>query len=178
MKVTGYQLQQAIKARQEDRDLLQGQFSGSLFKFEDEEKRSPVEIAQDLEKAEREIAQLQATQGVYNTKVTITVGGQDISLLQAIKQIGGANRVAGLWKAVAQQSAGALSHGRRNRYDPYGHGAVRDKEQEYAKSTVSAEEAIERSKATSKAARAMRAAISAGNAKSVDVEVNPELLSS
>jgi hypothetical protein len=178
MKLTGYQLQQAIKARQEDRDLLQGQFSGSLFKFEDEVKRAPTEIADDLAKAELEIAQLQAAQGVYNTKVTITVGGQDISLLQAIKQIGGANRLASLWKGVAQQSAGALSQGRRNRFDPYGHGSVRDKEQEYAKATVSAETAIEKSKATSKAARAMRAAISAGNAKSVEVEINQELLSS
>lgn len=178
MKVTGYALQQAIKARQEDRDLLNGQFSGSLFKFEDEVKRSPVEIAGDLAKAEQEIAQLQAAQGVYNTKVTITVDGQDISLLQAIKQIGGANRLASLWKGVASSTAGTLGGGRRNRYDPYGHGAVRDKEQEYAKSTVTAEDAIARAKATSKAARAMRAAISAGNAKSVDVEVNPELLSS
>lgn len=178
MKVTGYQLQQAIKARQEDRDLLQGQFNGSLFKFEDEVKRDPVEIAQDLEKAEREIAQLQAAQGIYNTKVTITVDGQDISLLQAIKQIGGANRLASLWKGVATQTAGTLSSGRRNRFDPYGHGAVRDKEQEYAKATVTAEQAIERSKSTSKAARAMRAAISAGNAKQVEIDINPELLSS
>lgn len=178
MLVSGYALQQAIKARQEDRDLLQGQFNGSLFKFEDEEKRDPVEIAQDLEKAEREIAQLQAAQGIYNTKVTITVGGQGISLLQAIKQIGGANRIAGLWKGVANQTAGTLSRGRRNRYDPYGSPSVRDKEQEYAKATVSAETAIEKSKATSKAARAMRAAISAGNAKQVEIDINPELLSS
>lgn len=178
MKVTGYALQQAIKARQEDRDLLQGQFSGSLFKFEDEVKRNPVEIAEDLEKVEREIAQLQAAQGVYNTKVTITVGGQDISLLQAIKQIGGANRLAGLWKGVASSTAGTLSAGRRNRYDPYGSASVRDKEQEYAKATVTAEDAINKAKETSKAARAMRAAISAGNATSVEVEINPELLGS
>ena len=178
LKITGYQLQQAIKARQEDRDLLQGQFNGSLFKFEDEKKRDPVDIADDLAKAEREIAQLQAVQGVYNSKVTITVGGQDVSLLQAIKQVGGANRLATLWKNVATQTAGTLSSGRRNRYDPYGSGAIRDKEQEYAKATVSAEIAIEKAKTTSKAARAMRAAISAGNAKQVDVEINPELLSS
>jgi hypothetical protein len=178
MKLTGYQLQQAIKARQEDRDLLQGQFSGSLFKFEDEVKRDPVEIAQDLERAEREIAQLQAAQGVYNSKVTITVAGQDISLLQAIKQVGGANRLANLWKQVAQQSAGTLGGGRRNRYDPFGHGAVRDKEQEYAKATVSAETAVEKAKESAKAARAMSAAISAGNAVEMEVEVNPELLSS
>lgn len=178
MKVTGYNFQQAIKARQEDRDLLQDQFSGSLFKFEDEEKRSAVEIAKDLEKAEREIAQLQAAQGVYNSKVTITVGGQDISLLQAIKQIGGANRLANLWKGVAQSSAGTLGTGIRNRYDPYGSGSVRVKDQEYAKATVTAEVAIEKSKETSKLARAMRAAISAGNAQTVDVKINPELLSS
>lgn len=178
MKINGYRLQQAIKSRQEDRDLLNGQFSGSLFKFEDEVKRSPVEIAADLLKVEQEIAQLQAAQGVYNTKVVITVDGQDITLLQAIKRVGGANRLANLWKQVAQQSAGTLPNGRRNRYDPYGHGAVRDKEQEYAKATVDAETAIQKAKEAAKAARELRAAISAGNAKEVDVDVNPELLSS
>jgi hypothetical protein len=178
MKITGYQLQQAIKSRQEDRDLLTGQFSGSLFKFEDEEKRLPADIASDLTKAEREIAQLQTAQGLYNTKVTITVGGQDISLLQAIKQVGGANRLAALWKAVAQQSAGTLDKGRRSRYDPYGHAAVRDPDQEYAKSTVSAETAVAKAKEASKVARDLRAAISAGNARQVEVELNPELLSS
>lgn len=178
MKLTGYQLQQAIKSRQEDRDLLNGQFSGSLFKFEDEDKASPVSIADALTRAEAEIAQLQTAQGVYNTKVTITVDGQDISLLQAIKQVGGANRLANLWKEVAKQSAGALSTGRRNRFDPYGHAAVRDKEQEYAKATVSAEEAIKLAKATSKKARDLRAAISAGNARQVELDVNPELFSS
>lgn len=178
MKVNGYKLQQAIKSRQEDRDLLTGQFNGSLFKFEDEEKRAPVEIAADLLKAEQEIAQLQAIQGLYNTKVVITVDGQDITLLQAIKRVGGANRLANLWKQVAQQSAGTLAAGRRARFDPYGHGAVRDKEQEYARATVDSETAITRAKDAAKAARELRAAISAGNAKEVDLDVNPELLSS
>lgn len=178
MKITGYQLQQAIKARQETRDLLQGQFNGSLYKFADEDKRNPVEIADDLIKAEAEIAQLQAAQGVYNAQVTITVGGHDISLLQAIKQVGGANRLANLWKGVAQQTAGALATGRRSRFDPYGAGGVRDKEQEYAQQTVTAEVAIEKAQEASKAARELRAAISAGNAREVEIQINPELLSS
>lgn len=178
MKITGYQLQQAIKSRQEDRDLLSGQFNGSLFKFEDEDKRNPVDIAADLLKAEQEIAHLQSAQGVYNTKVVITVDGQDMTLLQAIKRVGGANRMANIWKNVAQQTAGTLATGRRNRYDPYGTHSVRDKEQEYAKATVDAETAIQKAKEASKAARELRAAISAGNAKEIEVEVNPELLSS
>jgi hypothetical protein len=83
MKVNGYKLQQAIKSRQEDRDLLNGQFNGSLYKFEDEDKRNPVEIANDLTKAEQEIAYLQSVQGLYNTKVVITVDGQDVTLLRS-----------------------------------------------------------------------------------------------
>lgn len=179
MKINGYKLQQAIKSRQEDRDLLNGQFSGSLYKFEDEQKRDPVDIAADLAKAEREIAHLQSVQGLYNTKVVITVDGQDITLLQAIKQVGGANRLANLWKQVAAQSAGTLRSGRRNRYaDPFGAPGVRDREQEYAKATVDAETAIQKAKEAAKAARELRAAISAGNAKEVELDVNPELLGS
>lgn len=175
MKITGYQLQQAIKARQKTRDLLQGQFSGSLYKFEDEQKRDPISISGDLERLEREIAQVQTAQGVYNTKVVVTFEKKDISLLQAIKQVGGLDRLSSLWTGVAKQSAGTLSTGRRSRYDPYGAHAVRDKEQEYAKETVSSEDAIQAAEKWSKKARNLRACISAGNAREIELNVNPEL---
>jgi hypothetical protein len=53
-----------------------------------------------------------------------------------------------------------------------------DKDQEYAKATVDAETAIEKAKDASKAARELRAAISAGNAKEIELDINPELLRS
>ena len=176
MKITGYQLQQAIKARQKTRDLLQGQFNGSLSKFEDEDKRSAIDIATDLERLEAEIAAIQTVQGVYNTKVMLTFEDSSISLLQAVKQVGGLNRLANLWTGVAERCSGATSQGRRGRYDPYGHQSVRDKEQEYAKETVTAEQAIEAAEKASKKARTLRACISAGNAREIDLDINPELV--
>lgn len=108
----------------------------------------------------------------------MTFEGQDISLLQAVKQVGGLNRLANLWTGVASQSAGTLSTGRRSRYDPYGRHAVRDKEQEYAKETVSSEDAIRAAETWSKKARSLRACISAGNARQIELNVNPELIDS
>ncbi len=103
----------------------------------------------------------------------VTVGGETITLLQAVKQVGGAGRVANLWKSVADAST--LS--RRSRYDPYGGGpAVRDPEQEVAKAQVTAQEAIELTKAASKRARALRAAIQTGNSQPMDIDINPALL--
>ena len=102
-------------------------------------------------------------------------GKNDISLLQAIKQIGGLDRLSNLWTGVAKQSAGTLNSGRRSRYDPYGAHAVRDKEQEYAKETVSSEDAIKAAEKWSKKARTLRACISAGNAREIELDINPEL---
>jgi hypothetical protein len=173
MKVTGYQLQAAIKGRQEMRDLLQGEFQRSLFKFEDEDKRSPSEIAEELDQAERDIAALQAAQGLYNTMVTVTIGGETVSLLQAVKQVGGANRLANLWKGVAGSDTG----GRHRHYDMFGGPAVRDKDQEVAKAMVTSQEAIELTQAASQRARELRAAIQAGNSVEMSVNVDPALLS-
>lgn len=164
MKVNGIQLQGSIKELQESRDLLQGQFAGTLHKFEDEQKRDPIELASKIETFERKIADLQAAQGVYNAKVRVTVDGQEMSLLSAVKQVGGANRIVNLWKGVA--TSGAERH---ERLSLYGDRLTRNKDQEVAKETISADKAIEMAQAASKRARALRAAISFGN--SVDVEL-------
>lgn len=164
MKVTGYQLQSSIKELQESRDLLQGQFAGSLHKFDDEQKRDPVELASAIEGFERRIADLQAAQGVYNAKVRVTVDGQEMSLLAAVKQVGGANRIVNLWKGVANSGAE-----KRERLSLYGDRLTRNKDQEVAKETVSADKAIEMVQVASKRARALRAAIQFGNSVEIDL---------
>jgi hypothetical protein len=176
MKITGIQLQHAITARKEIRDLLQSEFNGSLSKFECEEKRDPVEIANELDRVEREIAALQAVQGLYNTQVKVTVGDQTITLLQAVKSVGGANRIANIWKDVVGTNTRSLS--RRGRYDAYSGPQFRDKDQEYAKETITVQQAGELARAASKQARAIQAAIAYGNAQSVEIEVREDLLGS
>jgi hypothetical protein len=106
----------------------------------------------------------------------VTVNGELISLLQAVKAVGGANRLANLWKEVAGINAHSLHH--RRRYDPYAGQQVREEGQEYAKETVTSREAGEKARAASKKARAVQAAISFGNAQEIDIDINPELLSS
>lgn len=169
-KVTGIQLQASIKELQESRDLVQAQFESSLQKFSDEQKRDPIEIAEQVERYERKIADLQAAQGVYNAKVRVTVEGQEMSLLSAVKQVGGANRIVNLWKGVATRGAKT-----RERFNLYGDVMVRNKDQEVAKETVSADKAIEMVQAASKRARALRAAIQYGNAVEIDLGFEVDL---
>jgi hypothetical protein len=171
VKVTGYQLQSAIKELQESRDLLQKQFEGSLHKFEDEKKRDPIELASEIERYERRIADLQAAQGVYNARVNVSIEGQQMTLLSAVKQVGGANRIVNLWKGVAganAKDADIYGYSRRERM-------VRSKEQEVAKETVSADKAIELVQTASKRARALRSAIQFGNAVEIDLGFSVEL---
>jgi DNA repair exonuclease SbcCD ATPase subunit len=167
MKTNGIQLMASIKKLQKRRDLLQSQFEGSLQKFDDEKKRDPVELAAEIERYERQIADLQAAQSVLNSKVRITVDGQEMSLLAAVKQVGGAERIVSLWTGVA--TAGAKQRERYGFMDR----SVRNKDQETAKDTVSADKAIEMAQVASERASALRAAISYGNA--VDVELGFEV---
>lgn len=164
MKTNGIQLMASIKKLQKRRDLLQSQFEGSLQKFDDEKKRDPVELASEIERYERQIADLQAAQSVLNSKVRITVDGQEMSLLAAVKQVGGAERIVSLWTGVATSGAK-----QRERYGGFMDRSVRNKDQEVAKDTVSADKAIEMAQVASERASALRAAISYGNA--VDVEL-------
>lgn len=168
MKVTGYQLMDRIEALREQAQTVNGQFTGSLFRFANvsEEKPDPRELMKAYMDCERKVSLLQAAQATYNVCVTVEVLGEQILLQQAVKLIGSANRVKNNWLSASKNSTDT------NSYSPY-HELVRDKNNEYAQRVVSIEECLRLSRETSDFVTALKQAIRAGNAVEIEVEIAP-----
>src|SRR2546427_135904 len=92
MKVTGYQLMDRIETLREQAQTINGQFTGSLFRFQEgaEVKPDPRDLMARYLEAEKRVATLQAVQAAYNVRVMVDVLGEQMSLQQAVKLIGSA----------------------------------------------------------------------------------------
>ena len=160
-KTTGYKIREAIKLHEMRKSVLQGQFGNSLVQFEDEEKGDPRELAQQIRQEETAIAKLQVAQTSYNLQVKLEVGGQQITLCEAVKSIGGAGRMEQLWNTVANSRD---DYGRS-----YGGERSRDPNQERAKNQVTPQEALGEATKSAKQAAQLRAGIAEGNSEQVEI---------
>ncbi len=165
MKITGFQLTYRLKELQDAREIATAQFNDALFTFasDSDMKLSPVELARVQTDAERTIAALQVAQARYNLAVTVDVQGERMTLHEAVKLVGGASRMAKLWKEAAKRTDGP------------GYGYLsgqmsRDKDHEYARRTVSVQECLERSREATRWASALRQAIQLANGTEIDME--------
>ena len=167
MIVTGHKILDALDYLKERAKTVEGQFTASLHRFEgDESKRDPREIVDEYDKIQRHVARLMEVQANYNVLVEIQVQGESMSLQRVLQLISSANRIKNLWSSVSV-SQPTMYH--------YGNPLARDKEHEYAKPVVSLAEAEELSSKASLRAMALKQAIRSGNAREVELEVEPEL---
>lgn len=171
MKLTGYTIREAISQTEFDRDALKAEFDDALFIFRDEWKRDPDDIMVEYDLAECQIAKLQTVQMRYNLAVEVAVGDEAITLAEAVKQIGGAGRVAAIWKnALERQTSPATTlglYGRSNR--------MREKDTLVAQPTLSRDVYVEMSRDAARYAAMLRNAIAEGNATVVEMEVEETL---
>jgi len=171
MLVTGYMLKEALKMKALELTTIQTQFDESLYRFEGEDKQHPKEVADAIRKLEAEIVELQTAQDYYNlnVKVDVTEVGEQWPLCKAVKAVGGAGRVAKMWRTAA--------HGeKRDRWDR-SRSMTRNKDDEVAMPTVTKPEALAEARATEKFASQLRNAIAVGNTDAIDVPwVTEELL--
>lgn len=165
MKVTGHKLREAIKEWELRRDAAVELFDGSLAKFDDETKETPDEVMNNITSAEKAIARLQTVQIAYNLSISVDLGDEKVSLAEAVKRIGGAERTERMWRNAMRVVAPARSHV-RNRL-MYG-GAVAQSE-EVARFTITQTQARDATSAASKYANKLRSAIAVANATEVDV---------
>lgn len=173
MKVTGYKLREAIKEWELRRDAAQESFDGTLAKFDDEAKESPLVVMETINKCEKIIAHLQTVQVAYNLSVRVDVLGEQISLAEAVKRVGGVERSELMWRNAMRALAPARSYS-RNRLT-YG-GAVANQE-EMAKATLTQADAREQTSLAAKMVGAVKAAIATGNCFELDItDLNPELI--
>ena len=172
MLVTGHQLKEIIHLKQLELLTIQTQFEDSLFKFEGEEKEHPADVVTQIQKLEHEIATLQTAQGYYNDVVTVTIEGlkDPVKLAYAIKAVGGAGRVAKMWRLAAQGK-------RRDRWDRM-QAETRRTDEEKARPIMEWKEALKKAKEAEKFAGSMRSAIATGNTNEVSINfIDPTLFS-
>jgi len=157
MKATGNQLQQALRSQQERKVFAESRFIASLRVFPGEEDGSPEERMAELQDAEHKISVLQAAQTVFNCRVRVEVLGQGMSLLDAVKRVGAAGRVETLWRDAAKE--------------PLSYERTRVRDHVIQVRTVTRDRCAELAREASRRARAFRAAIQAGNATSIELEM-------
>lgn len=171
MQVTGYALREAIRRWELVRDTAYSQFEDTLTAFPNESKPLPATVAEIITKAEGAIAALQSAQQRYNLIVLINAGGQEMTLCEGVKRLGGAGRYEKLWR-------GAAGGGKKERY--YHHDPLTRKSDEiHAVRTISADACMNLAKAAARFASELRSAIAVGNATRMSLDtlkVDPRLL--
>ncbi len=168
MKATGYALREAVKLQELRRDTEARAFAGSLKAFPGDQKTPPQAVVEAFLKAESAIAKLQAAQARYNLAVLVSVEGQNITLSEAIKTIGGVARAEKMWRSAAGPK-------------PDRYGSLRDDDEldpskVRAKATVTPTEAVKLAASLAKRAGALSAAIATGNTREIEIEnLDPSL---
>ena len=159
-----------IETLREEAQALNGQFSGSLFRFlqPTEEKPDPRNLMKTYVECERKVALLQTAQATYNVRVTVEVLGETMLLQQAVKLIGCANRVKNNWLSASKNSPD------NNNYSAY-LDMVRDKSNDYAQRVVNVEECLRLSREAADFAAALKQAIRAGNAQEIEADIDSSL---
>jgi len=161
MKVTGYLLREAIKQHELRRDAAAQAFDGSLKAFPGEEKPTPQSLVDQFLASERAIAKLQVAQMQYNLYVKVNVQGEDMSLAEAIKRVGGEGRSEKMWRSATGTKKDRYGYSGDDEMDP---NRVR------SKATITVNEAVKLATQAGKRAGVMRAAIATANAKEVEIE--------
>ena len=161
MKVTGYQIREAIKRHELARDTAVQMFKKSQHVFEDEEKVHPRDVMKQFKASEEAVVDLQEAQQKYNLTVTVDVQGSKMTLCSAVKRLGGAGRAEKLWRdsVVEKEDRYAM---REN--------LERNKDVVRAKKVLTFDEAIDSANKAAGFAGALRAAVAMGNSKEMEVE--------
>jgi hypothetical protein len=169
MVVTGNKILDALDFLKERTKTLDSQFQASLYVFEgDPPKQDPRDLARELDEVNARIARLQEVQAAYNLRVQVEVQGESMSLQRVLQLNSGANRGKSLWAKAATpdtENPYAFQMGLR----------ARDKDNEYAQPVVPLEEAQELANAATRRALAFKQAIRSGNAREIEMDVDPAL---
>ena len=167
MRVTGYKIQHKLKELEQLKEVSAQQFNDNIMQFESQtEKMELPEVFATYTSLEKRIARLQAAQCLYNLSVDVNVLGEAMTLLEAVKLVGGAGRSEKMWKDVVK--------GNRTRHHGYGE-QTRSKDQEYAVRSVSVQDAVGFAQQATKIAGALREAIQVGNATEVELDLDEKL---
>lgn len=167
MKVTGYKIQHKLKELEQLKEVSAQQFNDNIMQFESQaEKLDLKDVFATYTSLEKRIARLQAAQCLYNLSVDVNVLGEKMTLLEAVKLVGGAGRSEKMWKDVVK--------GNRTRHHMYTE-QTRSKDQEYAVRSVGMNDAVGFAQQATKIAGSLREAIQVGNATEIELDLDETL---
>jgi hypothetical protein len=169
MKVTGYQLREALRHWRSVLEGLAIDLKGSLYYFDAKEKIEPLTVAKEYMAAEDAVAKIEEAQQKYNLRVNLTIADEPHSLTYAIKALGMAGRYAAIWKSVATDKQTPRGWG--DQYD-----RVRNKDDVHAKRTINKETATKMRTAANKHASDIRQAIALANASILEIDIPENLI--
>lgn len=168
MKVTGYQLREAIKRQVQRTEMAKDVFRSSYVGFDDDTK-DPVKAGCLFLESGTNVALLQAAQQRYNDSVGVSHKGGIISLAVAVKLVGHLGAYEKEWRTIASQKK-ERSYGS----DPT---LERDTTKVYAKRLITTDEAFAFAEAAGKEAAQLRAAIATANNIERDIDLPATLFS-
>lgn len=167
MKITGYKLRETIRMWELRRKMSEENFDKSLHTFDGEDVEDPQTIMVNFKHADDAVANLQTAQAMYNLSVKVNVLGEEMTLCEAVKRVGGAGRVEKLWRTAAVNKVDNYS---------YRNDLVRNADEVRARRTITFQQAGELASKAAKFAGALRAAIAVANSTEVEVQgLNPDL---
>ena len=172
MKVTGYQLREALRHWRSVMDGLAIDLKGSLHYFDIKEKVDPLTVAKDYKAAEDAVARIEEAQQRYNLRVTLSIGDASHTLTYAIKAVGMAGRYAAVWKTVATGGSARSSE----RLWGVSRAQVRNKDDVHAKRTIDKETATKMHTAANRHAADIRQAIALANASKLEIDIPENLI--
>jgi hypothetical protein len=174
MKVTGYEIREAIRRWEIRRDTAASQFDDSLWRFKDEDRPSSDDAMRAFAEAEAAIARLQAAQVRYNLSIELAALNESMSLAEAVKRLGGVARAEKMWRAALTRDTVSP----RKRYFSLDAGErTRRADEERAVRSLGTMEVMDRAARAAAFTGALRAGIAEANGRRLEIEgVEPALL--
>jgi hypothetical protein len=160
MEVTGNKLYELLQIWTTKRDALIVEFTDCLMSFDEEKKRDPFKINEELLAAEFNIVEIEIAQREFNQKAKTSEG---LGIETAIKQLGILKRAVGRWKPAAQNTSIG--------------GYVREKDSVYAKPTITPPAAQELVEEFTRRLLSLKAQIADANSTRVEVTLAQDITS-
>lgn len=171
MKINGYKLRSAIKRWDLRRATAVQMFDEKKYYFPNDVRPDLMAISREMDSAERNVCLLQEAQGRYNLVVTVDVVGEEMTLAQAVKRLGGAGRAEKMWRMLL----GGME--KKARWERTEGPPVRKEDEERAVRSLPDDEIKRHVERAALFAAALRESIAIANATDVELELDEALLS-
>jgi hypothetical protein len=159
LKVTGYQIREALRRIESERKIAIEQSKDSLWHFKGEEGNTFEEVMNAYQQADYQISVLQVLQQYYNQTVLVDLRGSILPLALLVKMVGSWGRLEKMWREACSNKRGSY-------YEPE---KQRDPTMIYASRTVPVKTAMLKANEASSLLTHIRQEIAKANATTLEI---------